>query len=222
MVILSLSLQNSKTIPYETTGGNKKLNDTYADDLTLYLKYFPFDDKANKRNIKHALDCFTSFSEWSGLNINKKKTYVLVFGQIVSNPSFVTELGLNNCDKFTLLGVTYDPTLNGIMSNFDEGLQKFERVANDWRHKYLTIFGKITIIKTFMLSTLSHIATVLPTPPKLYCKKFESIMTDFIRGRKKSAETDEAVKNHASIVSQDVLFAPKSNNGLGLQQVSTF
>ena len=37
----------------------------------------------------------------------------------------------------------------------------------------------MTVIKTFMLSTLSHIATVLPTPSKLYCKKFEAIMIDF-------------------------------------------
>ena len=73
-----------------------------------------------------------------------------------------------------------------------------------------------------MLSTLSHIATVLPTLSKSYCKKFENIMIDFIRGERKSSEIDEAVKGRASIVSQDVIFAPKSNNGLGLQRVSTF
>ena len=72
-----------------------------------------------------------------------------------------------------------------------------------WRHKYLTIFCKITVIKTFMLRTLSHIATVLPTPPKSYYKKFEKIIIDFIKGEKKSSEIDEAVKGLASIVSQD-------------------
>ena len=46
-------------------------------------------------------------------------------------------------------------------------------------------FGKLTVIKTLMLSKLSHIATVLPTPSKLYCKKFEKIMVDFIRGEQK-------------------------------------
>ena len=71
------------------------------------------------------------------------------------------------------------------MCNYDEGLRKLEVVANDWRHKYLTIFGKITIIKTFMLSRLSHIATILPTPPKWYCKKFELVMTIFFRGEHK-------------------------------------
>ena len=106
--------------------------------------------------------------------------------------------------------------------NYDEGLKKLEIVANDWRHKYLTIFGKITVIKTFMLSTLSHIATILPTPPVSYCKKFEKIITDFIKGEHKATAKDEAVKGKSSIVSQDVIFAPKKYNGLGLQRVATF
>ena len=82
--ILSLTLQNSKVIPYETLQGNQKLNDTYADDLTLYLKYFPL-ERHNKKNIKRALDCFDIFSEWSGLNINKNKTYVQFLGKRCQN-----------------------------------------------------------------------------------------------------------------------------------------
>ncbi len=84
------------------------------------------------------------------------------------------------------------------------------------------ICGKITVVKTFMLSILSHVATVLPTPNSRYCKKIEKIITDFIRGEKEQNEPNEDPKLKPSIISQDVLFAPKSNNGLGLQRVSTF
>ena len=109
-----------------------------------------------------------------------------------------------------------------MMNNFEAGLRKLEIVANDWRHKYLTIFGKITVVKTFMLSVLSHVATVLPTPSNVYCTKFEKIMIDFIKGEKEASGADNTVKLKASIVSQNVLFAPKTHNGLGLQRVSTF
>ena len=212
----TLTLQNSKVIPYETRQGNSKLNDTYADDLTLYLKYFPL-EKHNKRNIKRALDCFDSFSNWSGLKINKKKTYVTIFGgKKVPKPPFVGELGLNYCDSFTLLGVVFDPTLSCMRTNYDEGLRKMEIVANDWRYKYLTIFGKITVIKTFMLSTLSHIATILPTPPISYCKRFEEVRINFIKGEHKATAKDEASKGKTSIVSPDVVFGQKKYNGLGL------
>ena len=54
--ILALTFKNSKVTPYETIKGNKKLNDTYADDLTLFLKLFPKETQKNKTNIKYALD----------------------------------------------------------------------------------------------------------------------------------------------------------------------
>ncbi len=124
-------------------------------------------------------------------------------------PPYVKELNINYCKNITLLGITYDSTLSCMISNFDEGLRKLEIVANDWRHKCLTICGKITVVKTFMLSCLSHVATVLPTPPNSYCKKFEKIMSDFIKGEREQSETDNKIKLKASIVSQDVLFSQK-------------
>ena len=182
--VLTLTIQNSKVIPYETTNGRKKLNDTYADDLTLYLKYIKNNDKENKKNIKNALECFSKFSKWSGLNINKNKTYVNIFGQKIPEPPFIQELSLKFCNSFTLLGITFDSTLENMMTNYDEGIRKLEAVAHDWKHKYLTICSKITVVKTFMLSVLSHVATVLPTPNNTYCNKIEKIMTDFIRGER--------------------------------------
>ena len=47
-------------------------------------------------------------------------------------------------------------------------------------------------------------------------------MVDFIKGEKERSETDDTVKLKASISLQDVLFPPKSHNGLGLQRVSSF
>ena len=129
---------------------------------------------------------------------------------------------MNYCKEFTLLGITYDSTLNLMVNNYEAGLRKLEAVANDWRQKYLTIFGKITVVKTFMLSILSQVATMIPTPSNAYCKKFEKVMVEFIRGEKGKSETDDSAKLKASIVSQDVLFAPKPHNGLGLQRVSIF
>ena len=73
-----------------------------------------------------------------------------------------------------------------------------------------------------MLSALSHIATVLHTPSKTYCKTFEKIMIDFIKGEKKLTETDDTVKARSSILSQDAIFSPKTNNGFGLRRVLTF
>ena len=190
--------------------------------MTLYLKYFPHQPHKNKQNIKYALDCFEKFHTWSGLKINKSKTYVNIFGINTPEPPYIKELHLNYCKDFTLLGIKFDSTLSSMIWNYDEGIRKLETVVNDWKHKYLTIFGKITVVKTFMLSVLSHVATVLPTPGKKYCKKIETIITNFIRGEHTPHTENEAVKLKASIVSQDVIFSPKIHNGLGLQRVATF
>ncbi len=113
--ILALTIQNSKVIPYETINGNKKLNDTYADDLTLFLKLFQNDDKRNKTNIKHALECFSLFSNWSGLNISKNKTYIDTFGKYMPEPPYIKELSLNYSKEFTLLGITYHSNLSNMI-----------------------------------------------------------------------------------------------------------
>ena len=109
-----------------------------------------------------------------------------------------------------------------MMCNYNEGIWKLETVVNDWRHRYLTIFGKITVVKTFMLSVLSHVATVLPTPSKKYCKKIKTIIVNFIKGEQTPHTNGEAAKLKTSIVSQDVIFSPKSQNGLGLQRIAIF
>merc|ERR1712082_482325 len=162
--------------------------DTYADDLTLYLNYIKNNDKENKKNIKHALECLNKFSKWSGLDINKNKTYVNIFGQKTPEPPFIQELNLKYCNDFTLLGITFDSTLENMLTNYDKGIRKLESVAHDWKHKYLTISGKIPVVKTFMLSVLSHVATVIPTPNSAYCKKIEKIISDFTRGEREKYE----------------------------------
>ena len=59
-----------------------------------------------------------------------------------------------------------------------------------------------------MLSVLSHIATVLPTPSKKYCKKIESINVNFIKREQDPQGNGKAAKLKASIVSQDVILSP--------------
>ena len=72
-----------------------------------------------------------------------------------------------------------------------------------------------------MLSVLSHVATILPTPSKKYCKKNETIIVNFIKDEQTPPKNNEVAKMKASIVSQDVIFSPKTQNGLGLQRIAT-
>ncbi len=78
--ILVLLIQNSNVIPYQTKAGLKLLNDTYADDLTVYLKYRRYDQDFNTQNTRALLDCLETFEKWSGLKVNQGKTQVTIIG----------------------------------------------------------------------------------------------------------------------------------------------
>ena len=49
-------------------------------------------------------------------------------------------------------------------------------------YESLSIFGKITVMKAFILSKVSHIATVLLTPSTKKCKASNNVIHDFIQG----------------------------------------
>ena len=59
-------------------------------------------------------------------------------------------------------------------------------MLSNWSYRYLTPFGKITVIKSLGLSKLSHIALVLPNPTKEMIKRVESAFYTFLWGKGKS------------------------------------
>ena len=42
--------------------------------------------------------------------------------------------------------------------NWNEKITKIEKILASWKHRDLTIFGKILIIKTLALSIITHVA----------------------------------------------------------------
>ena len=76
------------------------------------------------------------------------------------------QLGIKWCTNFKLLGLMFDQTLDYMNSNYDLDKKKVLAVANSWRNRYVSIYGKVCVAKTLMLPKLTHIATVLPTLKK--------------------------------------------------------
>ena len=56
-------------------------------------------------------------------------------------------------------------------------------MLSNWSYRYLTPFGKVTVIKSLGLSKLSHVALVIPNPTKAIIKRVESIFFKFIWGK---------------------------------------
>ena len=82
---------------------------------------------------------------------------------------------------FRLLGIQFCNILSNIQSNYKNGTQNMHNIANNWKYHYLTLFEKITVIKTYMLPQLTHIATVIPNLSAKQIQEIEKIWEEFIR-----------------------------------------
>ena len=58
-----------------------------------------------------------------------------------------------NVTEFRWLGVTFSVDLNNMSKlNFDLLIEKINKILNQWRRRSLTPLGKITVLKTLILS----------------------------------------------------------------------
>ena len=64
--------------------------------------------------------------------------------------------------------------------NYNKYLPVITNTIKQWNNRYLTPIGKITIIKTFLLSKLTHLFTSLPTPSDAFIKKIEQQIYQFL------------------------------------------
>ena len=132
----------------------------FADDTTLFMKY-------NESNLRVCMGILNDFYLVSGLKINVEKTKAIKFG--VKGDSRMTiceDLELFWMQEFTSLGINYSINeLNNITDlNLESKILEMEKLSSVWRSRNLTLIGKITIIKTLLISKIVHILLSLPRP----------------------------------------------------------
>ena len=120
------------------------------------------------------------FYKWSGLKVKRGKTQLTIFGRKYSKPSFVDRLRIKWFSTFKLFGIQFCNTLTDMHNDYQKGIQNMRDVANNWKFCYLTLFGKITVIKTYMLPQLTHIATVVQNLATKQIEEIHKVWEEFI------------------------------------------
>ena len=103
----------------------------------------------------------------SGLKMNYDKTVVVWIGsKRNSNVKFMPELNFYwNPVTFTVLGVVFSTNVHEIvLTNYENKLSEIKKLLNTWSRRNITHFGKITVIKTVVISKTTHLFTNLPDP----------------------------------------------------------
>jgi len=156
--IMSIYIRNNENIRGLMYGNSEIKLVAYADDTTIFVK--------DQNDAKHIFSFLNKFEKYSGLKMNKHKTEAMWLG--ISKNSTYKPLGIKWSSVIKILGVfiSYDKNIM-YKYNFDNKMQKIKNSLNIWKKRDLTIYGKTLIIKTFALSQILHISTVLHVPDEI-------------------------------------------------------
>ena len=174
--LLSNQVRKSPDIKGIYIEGKENKTSLFADDASFIL------DGSTKsfENLIRILDKFTNIS---GLKLNAKKCQVLRIGSLTSK---TIELMKHrkfswNSNKASCLGMVFKTNREkSLSSNLEPKIIEFEKCLMQWRHRKLSLMGKIVVIKSYALPKLIYPLTSLPNPPKETIKRIEKMMYNFI------------------------------------------
>ena len=155
--------------------------------------------------VKQILD---DFSRISGLKCNTSKTVVMpTFDYTANDRKIVTDLGFAIADKITLLGVEISNKLDNISEIFTKIREKIVKLINFWDRFKLSLPGRITILKTCLISQLNYIGCFLPVPHDVL-DSIQMLLDNFVK------------KNLR--VAKERLYLSAEKGGLGCIDLKTF
>ena len=102
--------------------------------------------------------------------MNKEKTKIIWIGRKnFSKDKLEVSVKLDWGDmEFTLLGLNFSVDLSKMLQlNYSKTITKMLKETKNWKTRKLTPIGKISLIKTNILSKIIHILTSLPAPEKV-------------------------------------------------------
>lgn len=201
--ILAIAIRNNKNINSLLYNNLKIKISQYADDTTLLLPFC-------RETLTHTFNSFDAFRHISGLVINLDKTEIMRLGSIrKSDAILIPEKKIkwtNNSVK--ILGVhIYSNTQDTILYNFPPLRQKIKNIIAVWQWRNLTLYGRILLAKSLLISQLIYMMSVLPNPDQKFINEIEQIILDYIWGFKKHK------------LNKNILYAPLMEGGLNMMSL---
>ena len=179
-----------------------------ADDTKILLD-------GSENSIRNVVKLLDSYTEISGLKVNYNKSELAPLGK--SRMEIYTRSvypGMTiTLDKIKTLAITI--TTNGntedlIRYNFEEKKEKIKCIARSWSKRNLTLYGKVTIIKSSIIPQLTYPLSILPNPGHSYFKEIDKIILNFLWDNKPPK------------IKRNVVLLKHSQGGLGITDIYSY
>ena len=168
--ILSILVENNSEVKGITIDGEEYLISQYADDTTFTLN-------GSSESLYSTMTLLAYYSEISGLKINYTN-YKATAKDVYRHIRWKLDWGAN---QFILLGINFSLNLEDILIyNCDSKIKQIQNVIKLWSLRKLTVLGRVTIIKTLIISKLTHLFISLLNPPKPMIKHLNKMLFQFI------------------------------------------
>ena len=176
--ILEITIRQSKDIKGFCYKRKEIKLSQYADDTQILLD-------GSEKSVRNTVNLLNNFTKISGLKVNYNKSELAPLGRSrmeIYTHNFSPGMKIT-VDKMKILGITI-PT-NGkyedlIKLNYDEKKVKIKNIIQSWSKRSLTLFGKVTIIKSLIVPQLTYLLSVLPNPGENYLKDIDSLIFNFL------------------------------------------
>ena len=169
--ILSRLFKANKDIKGMKIEGTEYLLSQFADDTTVLLD-------GTENSLNEALNILSKFAIASGLKLNSTKTRVVWIGsKKFSGETFNHRLKLDwNQTDFIILGIKFSCNLDTVVDiNYSMKYIEIAKEMKRWSKRILTPLGRLTILKTLLISKFNHLIIALPNPSANTISKLNKI-----------------------------------------------
>ena len=155
--------------------GNKEVKlFQYADDTGILLD-------GSESSLLSALHLFEEFAKFSGLKPNIDKTQAIWLGSKRGCQERLTSCLEWKSGPFRVLGIMFVTSLSEMVDlNYEIKMKEIKSLIDKWSKRNLTPLGRITVVKTIVLSKLVHLFSCLPSPGKLFVNELQRKLFTFV------------------------------------------
>ena len=172
--IVAIIIRNEKTMTGINIGETELKISLMADDTSLFM--------FNINSLVNAIQISNNFTQCSGLRLNMYKTEIIPLGKIRDIkhlPSSISRIKIQN-GPFKGLRVWFSRDKEEIISlNCIDRIKNMNTLINIWKSRYLSLKGKVTIIRSLILPQIQFLFSMIYIPNNLL-KDIETILFKYL------------------------------------------